>query len=179
MTDVKPIPHGTSRGYDTYKCRCEGCKTAKQERTAKYYAESREKRLAYNAANAVAIRLRVVQWRGKNADRRRATDAAYQAAHFERYLVDQVVLRARRIGIELLDIRLVSKRDWLALCSRHNNRCAYCGCSEPLTKDHVIPIARGGRHSIGNLLPACRRCNASKRNSLLVEWRARKRRSSQ
>ena len=38
----------------------------------------------------------------------------------------------------------------------------------------IMPIIRGGRHSIGNLLPACGSCNSSKGAKLLVEWRASK-----
>lgn len=48
--------------------------------------------------------------------------------------------------------------------------CAYCGApSEHI--DHVTPLARGGRHSIGNLVGACAACNLSKSKKLLVEWR--------
>ncbi|MEU4427510.1 HNH endonuclease [Actinoplanes sp. NPDC024001] len=36
--------------------------------------------------------------------------------------------------------------------------------------DHVIPVALGGRHAIGNLAPACRGCNNSKNDDLLIEW---------
>lgn len=65
----------------------------------------------------------------------------------------------------------VSLTDWAALVCRHAHACAYCGEVAPLTKDHVIPVSRGGRHAIGNILPACQSCNSSKGNRLLVEWR--------
>lgn len=39
--------------------------------------------------------------------------------------------------------------------------------------DHVIPVVRGGRHAIGNILPACAACNGSKHAALLVVWRHR------
>lgn len=44
--------------------------------------------------------------------------------------------------------------------------------------DHVVPLSRGGRHSIGNILPACESCNLSKHASYLVEWRRRQRRNA-
>lgn len=49
-------------------------------------------------------------------------------------------------------------------------RCTYCGggCE---TVDHVVPLARGGTNYEGNLVPACRRCNSSKADRLLIEWR--------
>ena len=36
--------------------------------------------------------------------------------------------------------------------------------------DHVVPLSRGGKHEIENLLPACRSCNSSKGAKLLEEW---------
>lgn len=65
----------------------------------------------------------------------------------------------------------VSDRDWRRLCQRHGGRCYYCGSVKPLTMDHVVPVSRGGQHSIGNLLPACGPCNATKHHRTIMEWR--------
>ena len=73
--------------------------------------------------------------------------------------------------------RLVTVGDWRKLCDRYGQKCAYCGSSGALTMDHVIPLIRGGRHSVGNLAPACQSCNSSKRDALLVEWRLGRRRT--
>jgi 5-methylcytosine-specific restriction endonuclease McrA len=48
---------------------------------------------------------------------------------------------------------------------RDQFRCVYCGIKFPpesLTVDHVQPRMRGGDHSEGNLVAACRPCNADK-----------------
>jgi hypothetical protein len=66
----------------------------------------------------------------------------------------------------------ISDRDWLRLLRWWDHSCAYCGATPPhLHIDHVIPISRGGQHSLGNVLPACRTCNSSRSDRLLVEWR--------
>jgi 5-methylcytosine-specific restriction endonuclease McrA len=52
--------------------------------------------------------------------------------------------------------------------------CRYCG-GPGGTADHVVPISRGGKHSEGNLVPACRSCNSSKAGLLLVEWNIKRR----
>ncbi len=70
----------------------------------------------------------------------------------------------------------VSKRDWSKLVNRYGGRCAYCGVKpETITVDHVVPVNRGGRHSIGNVLPACGSCNSAKRDVFLAEFRRRMR----
>lgn len=43
---------------------------------------------------------------------------------------------------------------------RIENVCTYWAT----TKDHIVPISRGGTNEPGNLQPACRECNASKHN---------------
>ena len=43
--------------------------------------------------------------------------------------------------------------------------CHYCGKKFPreeLTLDHIVPVARGGRSTRGNLVVCCRKCNQSK-----------------
>lgn len=54
--------------------------------------------------------------------------------------------------------------------------CAYCGATDvPVQKDCVLAISRGGRYTTGNVVPACRSCNASKCNDEVTGWMRRKR----
>lgn len=70
-------------------------------------------------------------------------------------------------------------RDWQRLCRRYGGCCAYCDKpAAQLHMDHVVPINRGGRHGIGNILPACLKCNISKHDKLLVVWKYARARSS-
>lgn len=51
--------------------------------------------------------------------------------------------------------------------------CHYCGCQaapKALTMDHIVPIARGGRSTKGNVVPACKECNNAKKLLLPMEW---------
>ena len=50
--------------------------------------------------------------------------------------------------------------------------CFACGGRENLTVDHIVPIARGGKHGVGNLMTLCGTCNSSKGSMLWIEWRA-------
>ena len=54
--------------------------------------------------------------------------------------------------------------------------CAYCGAiGVPLQRDCVLPLSRGGRYTLENIVPACRSCNASKSNDEVTSWMRRKR----
>lgn len=51
--------------------------------------------------------------------------------------------------------------------------CHYCGGSfapAELTMDHLVPLARGGKSTKGNLVPACKDCNNKKKTMLPLEW---------
>jgi hypothetical protein len=39
----------------------------------------------------------------------------------------------------------------------------------------VLPLSRGGRYTLDNIVPACRSCNTSKCNSEITAWLRRKR----
>jgi len=53
--------------------------------------------------------------------------------------------------------------------------CGYCRTAIINTPhlDHIIPISRGGRHSISNLIISCQLCNLTKYNFTVAEWRYR------
>ena len=43
-------------------------------------------------------------------------------------------------------------------------RCERCGSTTDLTKDHVVPLSRGGTNHPSNLRTLCRACNSRKRD---------------
>ncbi len=45
--------------------------------------------------------------------------------------------------------------------------CMYCGCSESLHIDHIIPPRIGGNSERNNLTRACKRCNSIKSDATL------------
>ncbi|MEM1055926.1 MAG: HNH endonuclease [Bacteroidota bacterium] len=47
---------------------------------------------------------------------------------------------------------------------RDGHRCQYCGSTERLTIDHVMPRSRGGKDAWDNLVAACTPCNNKKGN---------------
>jgi 5-methylcytosine-specific restriction endonuclease McrA len=80
--------------------------------------------------------------------------------------------RKRRIDAVVHDL---TDEQWTALQEAWQG-CAYCGAVDrPLQRDCVLPISRGGRYTVGNVVPACASCNASKCNDEVTGWLRRKR----
>ena len=66
---------------------------------------------------------------------------------------------------------LRSSQWWKRRCAK--GVCHYCGRPTPaseLTMDHIVPLARGGRTTKGNVAPACKSCNTKKKQLLPMEW---------
>jgi 5-methylcytosine-specific restriction endonuclease McrA len=60
-----------------------------------------------------------------------------------------------------------------ALFRRDGHICMYCGeqfKQVDLTRDHIIPMSRGGTDSWENVVTACYRCNNQKGNLTPEEW---------
>jgi 5-methylcytosine-specific restriction endonuclease McrA len=60
--------------------------------------------------------------------------------------------------------KLKSSQWWMDQLNR--GICQYCGqrfAPSQLTMDHLVPLARGGTSSKGNIVPACLKCNQSKK----------------
>ena len=130
-------------------------------------------------------------WSIKNPERRKAINEKYQiknrAKNAERMRISRLnnpgqyqdwVNRnpdkananwnKRRANLDAAKLYVVSKKQMKKL---YDSPCFYCGSFQRIQADHVIPISRGGKHSIGNLVPACAKCNMSKHNKTIMEWR--------
>jgi 5-methylcytosine-specific restriction endonuclease McrA len=109
------------------------------------------------ARNADSEKARNMEWRRKNPEAwRRISNASEERR------------RAQKANAGIFDI---VPKDFRRLYSQP---CAACGATEGQTMDHIIPLSRGGRHSIGNLQTLCGSCNYSKNRRFTIEWRAYK-----
>lgn len=110
-------------------------------------------------------------WQLRNADHLRARNLAWTRAHPDRVAVHGQ--RRRAFKVNNPGSVGVSMRDWQRALKRAAGRCFYCGerWSGTPHMDHVIPLSRGGRHAIGNVVPTCARCNLRKHDKFVSEWR--------
>lgn len=74
--------------------------------------------------------------------------------------------RARKL---LLPDTLTLKQ-WKQVKECFNNKCAYCGTELPLTKEHFVPLNKGGEYTINNIIPVCLSCNSSKKDKDFFSW---------
>lgn len=119
-------------------------------------ARNRERQRASYAKNPKAHLDYMKKWRAANPERARA------------YVRLSGHRRRAAAGGEHIRVE-----DWENLLRKHKGCCAYCGEKAALVEaDHRIPLSRGGRNVIGNILPSCRRCNRRKRTKTENEFRA-------
>lgn len=147
--------------YCTRKCKAAAAERRRPARDDRErYRRERERRLSYARVHyretAEQQRARAKAWRRANPHRKR---------------------RQGERRIEMIEahpgFRPFTGREWERIKAHYRHSCAYCGAAGvPLEIDHVVPISRGGRHAIGNVVPACVPCNRSKFNHFLSEWKA-------
>lgn len=141
------------RAKDGYQRRCKACKKAEMNA---YRLAQRDKLVEYSRAYYQSHRSDFLERRRK-------------------WLDENPHLRARqryesRVSTETAKVS-VFEISASAMRQIMRGACLYCGSRERLTLDHIVPVSRGGRHSVGNLAVACWSCNMSKGTKTIMEWR--------
>jgi|ERR1035437_1256081 5-methylcytosine-specific restriction endonuclease McrA len=111
---------------------------------------------------------RSLNWRRDNPEQWGSYASNWAKTNPAKAAANASVRRARLRGN---GVYIITTRDIRRLIQRFDGMCAYCKVRPFEDLDHIFPISRGGQHSIGNLLPACKPCNHSKFTKLLVEWK--------
>jgi len=109
--------------------------------------------------------LKKTLYRQANRDVRIETAKRWNQNNKDRYRIHVAKSHIKRKGA---DVFIILDREMKAL---YASSCAFCNSREKITMDHIIPISRGGRHSIGNLQPLCKSCNSSKKSRLISEYK--------
>lgn len=82
---------------------------------------------------------------------------------------------AQRSAIRRRKLGKVHPEIWENIKRRYGYTCPACGRSEPditLTKDHIIPITKGGTNDPSNLQPLCKSCN-SRKHTMIKKYPAK------
>lgn len=141
------------------------CKACAIQASKAWYAANKERsvkaRRDYYSRNKSKFKVRASLWAKKNPGRRKeiTRKSAASPAGLARARKTQALRRSREVGA-------ISQMWWDGMDAIIETRvCLYCQkIQKKLVMDHFIPVSRGGRTEIGNLLPCCRSCNAKKYN---------------
>lgn len=149
---------------------------------AEHAEEIKEQRRLYRLAHAEELRVKNAKWRAENREAQkvyikdwrtthqekvRAYGPAYRAAHPEVVRELRIRRQARIKGAKINDL---TAAQWQEIQAAYNYRCVYCPqtcwwCQHKkhaLTRDHIIPLVRGGDHTFSNIVPACKKHNSQK-----------------
>lgn len=117
-----------------------------------YYAENKECLRAYSR-----------QYYIEHKDKVKAYQRKYNAKYPDKIRARKIARRTRETGAG----GSFTTEEWQALCKRYGNRCLCCGEIKPLTRDHVVPVSKGGNSDISNLQCLCKSCNCKKHDKII------------
>ena len=145
------------------------CRSCRSEEGRIWRAQNKESIQAYKLTyrskpeNRVKALSYERKWRMDNRLCDNEAKARWAKAHPEYSRMANHRYRCKKMSNGVFDI---TPRD---LARLQESACVVCGDMQT-TIDHVIPIALGGRHSIGNLQSLCKSCNSSKQDKFMFQW---------
>ena len=150
--------YSIEHGNDIRETRRQWRQALPEEKKARKRTTDRE----YQKANAEKISIAHHQWymthKEKHAEYMRSYVASHKEEHNERG-------RRRRALKANAPINDLTPAQWVMIKNHYKHSCVYCGKkSQRLTQDHVIPLSKGGSHTLSNVAPACKSCNSKKRD---------------
>lgn len=131
-----------------------------------YRARKRE----YNKRNAAHINAKSRRWYTENQDRAKRNVSRWRARNPEKASIHGLNSRLKRKAGQSGSLSSGLTKRLLRL---QRGRCACCACDLAVSghhRDHIEPLARGGRHEDSNIQLLCPRCNLSKHAKPPIEF---------
>ena len=127
---------------------------------------------AYANLNKDAASARAKAWRDKNKDHCKTSKRKWKQANRELLRVKNHNRRAlqRKASTNLKGIKeffIATKAKKFVICYYCEQRIESSDCHF----DHIVPLARGGQHSVDNLCVSCAHCNISKNATFVQSWK--------
>lgn len=121
----------------------------------------------YYAKNRETLRSNVIRFHSRHPEKRLQYNRKYQSANLDKKVVKEARRRARLAAV----VNDLTVEQWQERLTKFNGYCAYC--LKPIDKpvmEHMKPIAKGGAHTISNVIPSCVHCNSRKGDKNLLEF---------
>lgn len=177
--------HRAAKKKDGYRSRCKTCACADRR---KYLVDNREKeresqKLAYLVQGDIK-RATSRAWKDRNKDRQAeywrewySLNKEARSEYHRQYCQANpgVVLekQRRRRARKLEAPGSFTETEFRAVLKAAKHRCHWCRCkldAGNTTRDHRIPLTKGGSDDISNIVPCCRTCNPRKRTKMPWEF---------
>lgn len=81
-----------------------------------------------------------------------------------------IVDRAIKEGLARRQFGKAEAEEVLDFFGNNPPQCVYCGSIDVKRWDHLLPISEGGETVVGNMVPACSKCDDSKGKRYYKEW---------
>ena len=150
--------HKKAAAKDGLQPQCKECKaaTAKARNST---PEFKVKKAAYDKARNSTPSVKA---------RRAATNKARNSTPEARVMkvASDANMAARKYGND----QRVTGDDILNAREEANHQCIYCGSTERLSVEHIVPLALGGSNAPENITVACFLCNSRKSSTPLLVW---------
>lgn len=182
---INPQPienfHRDKRKKDGLRSRCKSCELEaakryrdahKEERALKqreYYEKHGDiQRRASNnwkRENTERTKEYMRKWYEENKEDRRAYNKEYAEENHDGVLERSRKRRAIRYGQN----DFFTEEEFFVKFEQLGKKCFYCGkglTNDTVTRDHYIPLVKGGSDTIENIVPCCKNCNSRKRNKM-------------
>lgn len=134
-----------------------------------WYKKNKTKKDAQNKAyaknNPLVLKKATIKYLANHPEKRKAVEIAYWNSPRGKDVRQNC--NARRRSRVLGSLGFHTTDEWKCLKDVYNNTCPCCLKKEPdikLTRDHIIPISKGGSDYIHNIQPLCHSCNSKKNN---------------
>lgn len=152
-SDCKQKPRVPGRSY------CRECGNKRSLATFyKYKTSPVAKRLTDEERHQYKLK-KQARYRERYRARLNQSQRRYYRTHYDIHVRKMERRRARKAGV----ISDLTQKEWEIIKAVYGYRCAYCGKKPKLlTKDHIIPLLKGGGHTANNIVPACKSCNSRK-----------------
>ena len=140
------------------------CKKCNQEKENNFYYKSNRNKDGLYSYCKTCSNNTTLQWKKNNIEKNKQIIKRYKKNNVEK---DREYSRYRHYR-KKRKIFYISKKE---LKKIYSSNCVICNSKDNIQVDHIIPLSRGGTHSIGNLQPLCRSCNCKKSTKYMIEFK--------
>ena len=130
---------------------------------------------AYQQSHKAQVNATNKRWQLRNRKQHLESHRKAQISYYQKhkaYYKAKAVIRKARLAAASVNLKSI-----LSFVERTKAKpfaiCYYCEARVPSDKihfDHIIPLSKGGQHSVENICVSCSACNQEKHNKSIQAW---------